>query len=384
LGVINLSDVIDEVSVGAENQNDKSKIPKLTTEVKDEILKTILEWKPLVKEWSIGMFTISFEKLDDALELEIEIVSGKDTESKVDVKGTLKNCTITLKEIISVKINEVTFSNPWKKKMEVSADIGEIKFEGPLNFVNNLKEKIPALGFKDGPRIDVTTEEVLVGYSLPIPGIAAGAFTMDNIRLISNLKLPFKDGGELTYEFAFSDRSDPFIVTVSMLGGGGFFMFRMNIKEIVFFSVQVEFGAASSINLGSVASGTLQVMAGIYLEKDVSSNKVPMEGFLRAKGEIEVLGLINASVEFYMGLTWPSENTASHWKIVGTATVTVEVDTLFFSKDVSLTYVREYEYDANRGLRDGTGLKGIRIENMMTEHQWLEYCKAFIPLLEVA
>lgn len=383
LGVISLSDIVAKI---AQDDIDPESyvIPKLKTETKDGLIITQLEWKPwVVPELTAGIATFSFDNPKDSFELKIIITVGKDSESRVSVSGTISKCTLVLKDIIKVVIDQVMFSSSSNEKMKVNADISVIEFMGALNFVNELKNWIPGNGFKDGPRIDITPKEVSVGYSLPIPGIAVGAFAMDNIRLISSLKLPF-DGRPLNYEFAFSDKSDPFIVTVSMLGGGGFFLFRMNIQEIIFFSAQVEFGACCAMTFGGAANGTLQVMAGIYLEKKAGIDDIPLTGFVRAKGELEVLGLINASVEFHMGLVWPSSNSAKNWVIIGTATVTIEVDTLCFTKDVRLTYERTFKYSASsfRNKFNDDTIQEDHFKLLMSLEDWEDYCQSFIPLEE--
>ncbi|MGD9534573.1 MAG: hypothetical protein AB7V56_12495 [Candidatus Nitrosocosmicus sp.] len=380
LGCIKLKEIIQRIEYSEPDFKDR--IPKIKKIVTERKITSIMNWNPrLSPNWSAGIAEIRFHDPNDTLHLSIEITSGLQTDTTVNLNGSIKNFTLDIKDILEVTIVKVEFSKHTKSKMTVNAEIGEIKFKGPLNFVDELKKQIPILGFKNGPRINITTKSVDVGYSLPLPPVAFGAFAMDNIRLISTLKLPFT-GGELNYEFAFSDKADPFLVTVSMLGGGGSFMFRMNLREITFFSAQVEFGACSAISFGSVASGTLLIMGGVYLEKDPASKGVPFAGYIRAKGELEVMGLVTASVEFYMGLKFNEK--VDVYEIVGTATVSVEIDTLCFSKDVKLTYERRYENKKN-------GLVGIEDSSEVDNHfrllmgldDWKRYCRAFIPLMEV-
>ena len=96
--------------------------------------------------------------------------------------------------------------------------------------------------------------------------------------------------------------------------------------------VSLEFGADLSIDLG-VASGGVSIMAGIYFSLQTVPNKqVQLTGFLRADGNLSVLGIISISMEFYLGLTYLDPG-----KAYGTASVSVSVSVLFVSVSVSVT-----------------------------------------------
>jgi len=53
-----------------------------------------------------------------------------------------------------------------------------------------------------------------------------------------------------------------------------------------------------------------------------------------------VLGLITVSLVFHLGLTY--EKTSTHSSLYGTATLTVEIDILFFSCSQSITVERQF------------------------------------------
>jgi len=55
-------------------------------------------------------------------------------------------------------------------------------------------------------------------------------------------------------------------------------------------------------------------------------------------GELEVLGIVSLSLEFYMGLTYESA-TDEVW---GQASLTVEVEVLFFSASVTMSVERKF------------------------------------------
>ena len=88
-----------------------------------------------------------------------------------------------------------------------------------------------------------------------------------------------------------------------------------------------------------VASGNVHIMAGVYLKYDWCATSSQLTGYLRAGGSLDVLGLISASVEFYLGFTYYFGPPCS---IAGEATVTIEVHVLFFSASVSASLRREF------------------------------------------
>jgi hypothetical protein len=82
------------------------------------------------------------------------------------------------------------------------------------------------------------------------------------------------------------------------------------------------------------------VMAGIYfkLEKTNDQYGATLTGYFRLRGEVDVLGIISASIELYLEMRYESAT----GKVVGKATLTIEVSVLFFSASVSITCERKF------------------------------------------
>ena len=57
---------------------------------------------------------------------------------------------------------------------------GPIQFQGDLSFLNTLQQFIPSDGFQDPPSLDVTADGITAGYTLPIPSIGVGVFSVEN------------------------------------------------------------------------------------------------------------------------------------------------------------------------------------------------------------
>lgn len=227
------------------------------------------------------------------------------------------------------------------KKPDVNVKFREgngIEFAGPLSFVNTLKDIIPFDGFSDPPYLDVTTEGIKAGFDLAIPDLAVGVFALTNIALGANLRVPFVDESIET-SFNFSTRESPFRLQVALFAGGGFFGITITPAGVRVLEAAFEFGAAISINLG-VASGGVSIMAGVYfrLEMEGGETNAQLTGYFRLRGEVDVLGLISASIELYLELTYET----STGKAVGRATLTIEVEVLFLSFSVEISCEKKF------------------------------------------
>src|SRR5262249_49651651 len=139
---------------------------------------------------------------------------------------------------------------------------GGIHFTGPLKFIETLKSMIPIDGFADPPSLDVDASGIKASFTLGLPNIGVGILSLENINLSAALNIPFI-GDPLTFKFAFSSRESPFNLTVSLLGGGGYFGLELTPKGVRMLEAALEAGARISVDFG-VASGSISAMIGIY------------------------------------------------------------------------------------------------------------------------
>ena len=103
-------------------------------------------------------------------------------------------------------------------------------------------------------------------------------------------------------------------------------------------------------------------MAGIYFSlQTVPTKQVQLTGFLRADGNLSVLGIISISMEFYLGFTYLDPGQA-----YGTATISVSVSVLFFSR-------LGERHDAE----DIGGGGDPDFADALTQGNWDTYCEAF-------
>ena len=157
-------------------------------------------------------------------------------------------------------------------------------------------------------------------------------------------------------------------MTVSLLGGGGFFAIGITAQGVNEIEAAIEFGAAIEINLG-VASGSVEVKAGVYfhwLEPQPGQGSVELAGYVRIHGELTVLAIISVSLTFHLQLGYLKAGGKS--TVYGEATLTVEIEILMFSAEVSVTCRREFA---------GADADPRFIDLMPTPAVWARYCDAF-------
>jgi hypothetical protein len=358
-GVVPLKDLIEGIFGDGT-------VPKLLTERTSTTLQTQLHWAPVVKNYSLGPLALTFDNVNTALMLDASIETPLITGGapQTSVSGALNGFTLSLASVVGIKFTGFAFTALAGKKLDVNANIASdgLQFQGDLSFLNELRKYVPSDGFSDPPSLDVTADGVTAGYSLAIPAIGVGVFSIENVRLSAALTLPFVTPAPLRFRFAFSEREHPFLITVSLLGGGGFFGIAVGPDGVEMLEASIEVGANVSIDV-VVASGNVHIMAGVYLKLDVVSRASQLTGYLRAGGSLDVLGLISASVEFYLGFSYYSQ--AGSCSIAGEATITIEVHVLFFSQSVQASLRREFSDPR------------ISFADLIEATDWDDYCDAF-------
>jgi hypothetical protein len=288
-----------------------------------------------------------------------------------EAKAGLSNFKVNLFGFVIIWFEDLRFSSKNGQKPDVAVDLRQgndaVQFGGPLEFVNTLRELVPANGFSDPPELSVTPSGIAASYSLTLPAVSVGVFSLSNLSLGAGFNLPF-DSRPASVAFHFSKREQPFSLTVSFLGGGGFFAIAISTRGVTEIEAALEFGAGVAIDLG-VASGSVEVKAGVYfhwLEPVPDQGSVELAGYVRLHGELSVLGLISASLTFNLQLSYLKEGGSS--TVWGMATLVIEVEVLFFSADVSVTCRREF---------GGSQSDPKFIDLIPSPGIWTEYCEAF-------
>ncbi len=305
------------------------------------------DWKPRMQADEYGFFVP--QNPDDTFALSAYAMiplSNKDHtltigDPTAKVEGYLQNFSInlipTVMDLVSLPIEKMGFSAEVGKKADIFCNIGSMQWRGPLSFVNELQKFIPLDGFIDPPSIDVDTTGIKISFDLAIPTISVGVFAITNISLGAALQLPFL-GDSMLFKFEFCKADSPFHVTYMMLGGGGYFGLTLSLNGIEKIEAAIEIGAELALDFG-VASGSVSIFAGIYFS--IESDVVTLKGYVKIHGEVDVLGLISASITLEMTITYISTG-----KLYGTATLTIEIHLFIFSGSVDITVEKYFKGSA--------------------------------------
>ncbi|MDD8020539.1 MAG: hypothetical protein PHU81_05045 [Acidobacteriota bacterium] len=375
LGGILLQDVIDQVNDFTSPANSDRALNIKTEQLYEDDgktpvgVKTLLKWTPGVRD--VLFFVANRGSTKSTLTLDVEAAAYYDgREATYKVKGELTDFTLDLIKGITtfvlLKFSKFTFTTEKGKKTDVDPKIASIEFKGPLKFIKELLDKIPLPGgssdadggFGGKPIVKVDAAGAKLGYALTIPDVSFGVFTMQNLKFSGEIYLPF-NGDPVSIRFAFNEKNNPFLLTVCMFGGGGFFAIELQPHGIKLVEASLEFGGSFSMNLG-VASGGVTLMAGIYFKYE--DDNITISGYVRCTGELDVLGLISIFAEFYLSLTYEEAGN----KVWGQASLTVKIKIVFFSIKVTLKVEREFGHSPAPLFCD-----------LMEETDWQSYCQAF-------
>jgi hypothetical protein len=264
-----------------------------------------------------------------------------------------------------------------KPEVDVQFEEGGVGFDGILAFIETLSKLIPGAGFSDPPALEVDSEGIRASFSVPIPSIAVGVFAMQNMRLSAGFEVPFI-GNPLSVSFAFCTREEPFVLTIMMIGGGGFVGLTLSPRGMLLLEAALEARAQLAVDFG-VASGSISIAAGVYFRLEVQGGeeKGSLTGYLRFQGKVDVLGLISASITLLLELIYEF----SSGKLVGRATLTIEVSIAFFSFSVEVTAERKLagsNDDPTFAQQMGTYTLDEGTPEEVTVDPWAEYTGAFI------
>jgi hypothetical protein len=346
---------------------------------------TIINWEPQLQDYEDLPVSINFnaDGQTSALRLHVRLEDHLDGTPPTSVaRGRLSNFEVRLLKVIGLKIDAIRFDSSNGAKSTVTLQLAQkdpIGFQGPLEFVQTLADLLPpGLFGGSGPSIKLTPTALRVTYTLGLPPVTTGVFSLEHISIMAGLDLPYLDG-KPAVEFAFATRGRPFLLTVEIFGGGGFVHVVLDADGIRMIEGALEFGGNYSLDLG-VASGAVHALAGIYFQ--LKDNYSDLTGFVDIGGEVNVLGLISVSIDLNISLSWQSSPSGN--VIEGRATMTVSVHVLFFSTSVSLSVERSFSAGDGGHMVTrieqrvrAVGGSGVKIDQVLSATQWTEYAGAF-------
>jgi hypothetical protein len=355
-------------------------LPIIESLVGDEIVvrfaftPTLAPWPPASGPPLSGLGTLFRPNDPKGFVVAVEARLKKSTgASTINVRCALTHFDLILlgnAGFIQLDFDKIEFIADSSAKTNVDVSLSGIHFIGVLSFVEALRDLIPLDGFSDPPALTVDEHGIEASFSMALPNVAVGVMSLTNLSLGAGFSVPFI-GQPLSVRFNFCKREAPFTLTVTLFGGGGFFGLTVDPHGVQMLEAAFEFGAAIAVDFG-VASGGVHVMAGIYFK--MQPDKASLAGYFRLGGFVDVLGLISASIELYMDLTYVFDE----GKCIGHASLTIEVHVLLFSASVSISCERKFagsSGDPSFAALMGPG-EGVALTTN-TQYAWRDYCEAF-------
>ncbi|GAA0345518.1 hypothetical protein [Streptomyces blastmyceticus] len=370
LGGIQLANVVAPVT-------DLTKLPALQQVSLPDSVTTKFHWAPPLALPAPSPLTLNKSStLGIDAETTVPLSStGQPGEPTTTVTGQLTDFALDFGGVVNVSFGSLDFSAGTGKKVSVVPKGMDITFDNELQFLNELADIIPSGGFDGQPELRISPQGVIAGYSLGLPGAGLAVFSLENILLSAVVSLPF-DGHPASLRLAFSERGNPFLVTVAMVGGSGFFAIEVDSTRVLTIEGQIELGANLSVDLGLVAAN-VHVMAGFYFAMKADGS-LSFSAYLRIGGSVELLGVAGISVEIYLALTYDPHVDPN--SVGGQATVSVGVHLLMFTKHVSLTAQRRFAFPP-RGSSPHPAVGGPvdpTFEDLIAPPDWEMYCRTFV------
>ncbi|PEG42089.1 hypothetical protein CQY20_04070 [Mycolicibacterium agri] len=326
------------------------------------------EWSPTIKGWPDADHIFHPNDVKRGLNIAVEVRTAKDGRPQSDVSAQLRDFELRLlpgqTELLRIKFGRIGFRMATGGKPEVDVQFNGMEFLGVLGFIEKLRQIIPFDGFSDPPYVDVDTGSVTAGFDLALPSVAIGVFSLENIALGADCRVPFL-GEAVTVGFYFCTKEAPFRLTVMAIGGGGWVGIRLSPDGLVLLEMGLEAGASLSVDLG-VASGSVSVMVGVYLRLEDKIGQ--LTGYFRIRGEVEVLGIASASITLELSLTYHFQS----GKLIGRASLQVEIEVAFFSASVEITCERKLA-----GSRGDPTLRDIMPPEDGGQTMWNKYFDSF-------
>ena len=255
----------------------------------------------------------------------------------VDVCGPSTSTLCTLSDfalsfpasspLLTLTFRSLSYRQEAARPPTLQVDGLHAEFSGALDVLRSLQDKVGLDGSE--PAVRVSEQGIVAAYSLPVPEASAGAFVMRNLAFRAAVDVPF-DGRPVSVSVGFASRADPFNLSVLALGGGGYIDIELDRDGLRRMEVCLEFGASVAVDF-VVASGEAHVLGGIRFEL-LPDKSVQLTGYLRIGGSLEVLGLVSVSVELVLSLGYQSNGN----RLVGRATLVLEIDLTLFSDSVEL------------------------------------------------
>ncbi|HXF29983.1 MAG TPA: hypothetical protein VN522_00575 [Solirubrobacterales bacterium] len=278
--------------------------------------------------------------------------------------------------LLTLHFRSLAFTQRQGRAPDLTIDGMTLGFGGALALIQELQQELQkTIDLPDNlPKVDVRPDGLSAGYGISAPAVTAGAFALTNIAMHAGVDVPF-DGEPVTVSLSFASKDDPFNVSVLAFGGGGYLDLTLGPHGVLRLEASIDFGASIEVDF-LVARGEVHALGGVRFRQ--LGGSIAIDGFLDIGGSVEVLGLVSASIELVVTLTYTEEEGKN--RLVGRATIVLEIDLTLFSESVEIDsgewVLAGSEHSADRLL---AGPEAGAAPADRARDAWREYREAFAP-----
>lgn len=363
LGTIRLQDIITAIDPA---NGSVPALQSLLTSFADgpDFLQQSLSWETTqVKEWS-DLPIIAFEPKPGTTKFVINgsfsVIVGDALSAKFAMEGRLETFAVRIGLTSAgarVHFTGLRYTATSDGKTSFDVDIDRVEFLGILAFVQKLANLLKEFVKKElGVEIDLQEDGLNVWMPpINLDKVSFGIVTLKNLNIRSWVRLPFRPNPvELGFSFGRADA--PCELQVGIYGGTAYVLVLLDSESggIRRFEAAFEFGILREVSFGP-AHGRVYLLGGVFYSASQSGNQrlVTLRAYVRAGGSVDVLGLITAYIDLYIGLRY--ESTGAQSFLVGEASLTIGFKIAIVSHSVTL---RRAERIA--GSQGGTQQSGFR------------------------
>jgi hypothetical protein len=258
-------------------------------------------------------------------------------EPRTEITGTLTHFMLKFPPpsaggtFVEVAFDDATFHKAPNEQRQVTANVAGVQFVGALAFLQVLQQFLPPDGFSNPPDLKVDASSAQLDYTLGLPAIGMGLFSLTNVRLAAGLGIPFTDAGAASFNFSFSRFENPFQVSVMGFAGHGYFQVAADTRGLQMLDAAIEFGGALDFSFGPVQGG-ISAAGGLRFTYTRDTHDVAVMAYFHFCGGVSLF-CIGVSVDATMGLQYDSNGNC----FSGEVRVELTVHLCFFSKSFGFT-----------------------------------------------
>ena len=257
-----------------------------------------------------------------------------------------------------VNFNSVTYQALSDGRTSFDLDLGQVEFLGALAFIQRLAERLKEFLRKElGVEVDLQPKGLTVWMPpINLPTLNFGMVTIKNLSIRSWARLPFTPN-PIELGFAFGRADAPCELSVGIFGGTAYALVLLDTDKggLRRFEMALEFGVLREVSFGP-AHGRVYLLGGIFfsLSMGPDGRVVVLRAFVRAGGSVDVLGLITAYIDLYIGLRHESNGARSF--LVGEASLTIGFKIVFVKYSATLRRTERIAGSASSGGSQESGL----------------------------